>query len=84
MDTRQIIRAYIGENFLFSTNGSRLRDDDSFLETGVVDSMGIMELVVFVEEKFRIRVADQEVVPENFDSVDGLVAFIESKAGADK
>ena len=82
MDTRQMIRAYINENFLFSTNGFRLSDDDSFLETGVVDSMGIMEPVLFVEEQFGIQVADEDVVPGNFDSVNCLAVFIESKAGA--
>ncbi len=76
MDTRQLIRNYIGENFLFSRNGFNLGDDLSFLETGIVNSLGVMELVQFVEEQFGIRVADEDVVPANFDSVNRLAAFI--------
>jgi acyl carrier protein len=79
MDTRQMIRCYIAENFLFSANGYDQDDGVSFLETGIINSLGIMELVQFVEQAFGIAVADEEIVPANFDSVNQLVAYIEAR-----
>jgi acyl carrier protein len=74
------IRAYIAENILFSNNGYPHSDEASFLEEGIVDSMGIMELVLFVEEQFGITVEDEELVPDNFDSVSRLGAYIRAKS----
>ena len=74
------IRTYIAENILFSNNGYRYSDDASFLEEGIVDSMGIMELVVFVEETFGITVDDEDLTPDNFDSVANLAAYIRRMA----
>ena len=79
MEMKDQIRSFIGENFLFSNNGFDLDDDESFLEAGVVDSLGVLELVTFVEEKFDVPVSDDEIVPANFDSVNNLVAYIQSK-----
>ncbi len=73
------IKNYILENFLFSDNGYELAEDVSFLEEGVVDSTGVLELVMFVEETFRVTVEDEEIVPENFDSVGQLAAYIRRK-----
>jgi acyl carrier protein len=75
-----MIRTYIAENMLFSDNGYPYSDSASFLEEGIVDSMGIMELVMFVEENFHITVEDEELVPDNFDSVSKLAAYIRSTA----
>ena len=74
------IRTYIAENILFSSNGYPHSDEASFLEEGIVDSMGIMELVLFVEEQFGITVEDEELVPDNFDSVSRLAAYIRAKS----
>lgn len=79
METKQKIRDFIAENYLFSSNGFTMDDQESFLESGVVDSLGVLELVTFVEESFGISVPDDEVVPANFDSVDNLVAYINRK-----
>ena len=76
------IRLYIAENILFSNNGYRYSDDASFLEEGIVDSMGIMELVMFVDESFGIAVEDEELTPDNFDSVSKLAAYIRRKTEA--
>jgi len=76
----QAIRAYIAKNLLFSSNGYPYADDVSFLEEGIVDSMGIMELVMFVGETFGITVEDEELVPDNFDSVSKVAAYIRRKA----
>jgi acyl carrier protein len=69
----------LAENFLFSDHGFDLDDDVSLLDAGVIDSTGILELTMLVEETFGIEVRDEEIVPENFDSVDFLAAFIEGK-----
>lgn len=80
MSIESQIKAYILENFLFSDNGYELAEDASFLEEGIVDSTGVLELVMFVEETFNITVQDEEIVPENFDSVSQLAAYIHRKA----
>ena len=77
-----LIRSYIAENILFSDNGYPYPDDASFLEEGIVDSMGIMELVMFVEENFAMTVDDEDLVPDNFDSVSRLAAYIRLKSPA--
>ena len=76
------IRGFIAENILFSDNGYPHADDTSFREDGIVDSMGIMELVMFVDESFGIAVEDEELVPDNFDSVSRLAAYIRQKSSA--
>ena len=73
------IRQYLAENFLFSDNGYELEDEASFLEEGIVDSTGVLELVMFVEETFGIAVQDEEIVPQNFDSVSQLAAYVRRK-----
>lgn len=75
----EILRQYIAENILFSTQGYPYPDDASFLENGILDSMNVMELVPFVEEKWEIKIEDVELIPENFDSVSGLATFVRSK-----
>jgi acyl carrier protein len=80
MSIESQIKTYILENFLFSDNGYELAEDASFLEEGIVDSTGVLELVMFVEETFNITVQDEEIVPENFDSVGQLAAYIHRKA----
>ena len=81
MAIEALIRAYILENFLYSDDGEQLQNGDSFLETGIVDSTGVVELVMFVEETFDIEVPDEDVVPENFDSVKALVCYIQQNTG---
>ena len=76
----ELIRKYIAESILFSNNGYAYSDDASFLEEGIIDSMGIMELVMFVGDTFHITVEDEELVPDNFDSVSRLSSYIRLKA----
>ena len=73
------IAAYIADNILFSKKGYPHTHDATFLDNGIVDSMNVLELVMFVEEKFMVHVEDSEIVPENFDSVKNLAAYIKSK-----
>ena len=82
MNTKSQIRTFIAENFLFSDNGFPLSDRASFIDEGVIDSTGTLELVMFVEETFAIDVEDDEIEPDNFDSVEKLAAYIGRKRGA--
>jgi len=72
------IREFILKN-LYYTEDSFIEDDDSFLETGVIDSMGVMELVTFIHVEFGIEVSQQEIVVENFDSIRKLANFVRKK-----
>ena len=76
------IRQYLLENLLFSDNESDLPDDVSLLDRGIMDSTGVLEVVLFLEERFGIKVRDAEMLPENFDSVNNLVRFVERSQGA--
>ena len=73
------IKDYIAKNLLFSSDGYNYPEDASFLEEGIVDSQGVMELVLFVEETFSVNVDDTEIIPDNFDSVSQLSAYIQNK-----
>jgi acyl carrier protein len=79
---RAALRRYVLENHLFTDDDAALKDADSFLETGILDSTGIMELILFVEETFQLKVTDDEMAPENLDSIDSLVAYVERKQAA--
>ena len=70
------IRNYIAQNILFNTNGYPYPDEASFLDEGIVDSMNVLELVNFVEDRFGIKVDQRDIVPENFDSVRSLAAYV--------
>ena len=72
------IRNFIIENFLFG-NANGLKDDTSFLEEGIIDSTGVLELVTFLEETYEIQVDDEELIPENLDSIDNVAAYLEQK-----
>ena len=74
----QKIRAFVIENYLFGEEG-KLGNDDSFMESGIIDSTGILELVRFLEATFGVKVADEDLIPDNLDSINKIVAFIETK-----
>jgi acyl carrier protein len=80
MQIRETIREFILKNYLFTADGSALRDDVSLMQTGVIDSTGVLELIFFLEEKFGIKVADEEMVPENLDSVSAIATFVARRA----
>lgn len=73
------IRAFIFSNFLFDADEGALDNDASFLEQGIIDSTGVLELVEWLEETFSIKVEDEELIPENLDSVNRLGQFIVRK-----
>ncbi len=80
-ETKGKIKTFIIENFLFGSEDG-LKDETSFLEEGIIDSTGILELVTFLEEEFSIAVEDEELVPENLDSINNVTAFLERKIAA--
>ena len=73
------VRNFVAENFLFGEDPESLQNDDSFLETGIIDSTGVLELVAFIEDQYDVEVDDDELVPENLDSINRLIDFIDSK-----
>ena len=78
MEHKQAIREFVVENFLFGeANG--LKDDTSFLEEGIVDSTGILELVTYLEDEYSITVEDEELIPENLDSINNVANYLQSK-----
>jgi acyl carrier protein len=79
VDVSLKIRSFILENILIGSDNSAFDDDDSFLEKGLIDSTGILELVSFLEDEFEIEVKDVELVPDNFDSLSKLSNYVESK-----
>lgn len=76
---QQQVRAYIQENFLMGAQERPFADADSLLDRHIVDSTGILELILYLEEAFEIRVLDVEMVPENLDSLDAIAAFVQRK-----
>jgi len=74
----ETVRNFVVEQFLFG-EGDTLRGDTSFLEEGIIDSTGILELVMFLEETYDIKVEDSELVPENFDTPDNIARYLEKK-----
>jgi acyl carrier protein len=69
MNIEDKIKKFIIKHFMVGEKNPQLRNDVSFLEKGIVDSTGVLELVTFLEETFHIKVEDEELVPENLDSV---------------
>ena len=78
-DTLPVLRQYIREHLTFSPAAQKITDDDSLVARGVIDSTGVLELVAYLEEHFKIRVEDDELLPENLDSIRNLSSFIERK-----
>jgi acyl carrier protein len=80
MNAVETVRKFIIDQFLFGEDDG-FKNDASFMETGLIDSMGIMELVAFLESTFQIKIEDHELVPRNLDSLAQIKAFLESKTG---
>ena len=76
------IRGFILENFLFNDKDRAIGDDESFLESGIIDSTGVIEVVAWIEENYNFSVDDEDLVPEKFDSVSNLTKYIDGKVKA--
>jgi len=79
---KSAIRRYIAQNLLFTEEDDEYADNASLLENGIIDSIGVMELVAFVEDNFDVEVADEDIVPENFDSVQAIADYVHTKQRA--
>ncbi len=76
------VRQYVSDRLLFGRTEVELKGDTSFLESGIIDSTGVLELVSFLEEQFKVKVDDEDLIPANLDSVHAIVRFVESKRTA--
>lgn len=74
-DIKTAVRQFIIENFLFEED-ENLKDDTSFLESGIIDSTGVLEMVTFLEETYDIHVEDEDMIPENLDSLEAIANYI--------
>jgi acyl carrier protein len=73
------LRSFVIDNFMYGKPCKGFADDDSFLERGIIDSTAVMELVAFLENRYRIKLLDQDLIPDNLDSVNSLARFVESR-----
>jgi acyl carrier protein len=79
MAIEEKLRTFIQNNFLLGDKNRAIKKDESFLQSGIIDSTGVLELVNFIEETYKIKVEDEELVPENLDSIQNLIAYIQRK-----
>jgi acyl carrier protein len=78
----QEVRQFLKDNFPLSADGIDLAADDSLIEVGVIDSTGVLELIGFIEDRYEVEIADEEVLPENLDSVASITRFVGEKTAA--
>ncbi|MHC4251294.1 MAG: acyl carrier protein [Planctomycetota bacterium] len=76
---RDTLRSFVLDNFMFGAAPEELDEDASFLDSGIIDSTGVMELVGFLEDRFGVAVEDAELTPENLDSINRLCAYLKGK-----
>ncbi len=79
-DVKQAVRQFVLDNFMMGGDQSSLADSDSFIEKHIVDSTGFIELVSFLEQTYALRIEDDEMVPDNLDSLQNIARFIHAKA----
>lgn len=78
LEIKDRLKAFIIDYFV-KKSGARLADNTSFLDEGIIDSTGVMELVAFLENTFDIRIEDEEIIPDNFDSINKLLQYVQTK-----
>ena len=78
-EATRLLRSFILENYLFTQDESALANSNSFLESKILDSMGILELIQYLDEEFGVKVHESEMIPSNLDSIDNLLAFLAKK-----
>ncbi len=79
LNVRESVRDFVNTNFLMGTNSLSYNDNDSFLQLGIIDSTGVLELVGYIQDTFGIQIADTDLVPENLDSIENVATFIQRK-----
>jgi acyl carrier protein len=78
-DTKSMIRQYILSELIKDKKQANLGDSDSLIESGIVDSLGIMKLIGFLEDRVNVQISDDELIPENFSSVNSITALVQKK-----
>jgi len=78
-DIEERVRGYITQNFLLAQSDTLFENDTSFLESGIIDSSGVLEIIAFIEHDFDVQITDEEMIPENLDSVNNIVQMITRK-----
>ena len=73
------VRAFLTQNFPLADEGSDLGGDDSLIEAGVIDSTGVLELIEYLESNYDIQISDEEVLPDNLDSIARISRFVTAK-----
>ena len=76
------IRDFLAENFPLAEEGAQLAESDSLIEAGVIDSTGVLELIEYLESNYSIQISDEEVLPENLDSIERIGRFVTTKLGS--
>jgi acyl carrier protein len=80
-DIKAQVRKFIADNFIMGTSGTQFAEGDSFLQKRIIDSTGFLELVSYLEETFGIKVEDEEMTPDNLDSLNAIDAYVTRKSG---
>ena len=78
------VREFIAENYLLGEEPGSLPGSSSLIEAGLIDSTGVLEMIGFLEERFDIRITNDELLPENLDSIDNVVGFVTKKLGEEQ
>lgn len=81
-DIERDLRQFIADNFILDDQAGELAGDASLTQAGVLDSMGVLELIMFIEERFGIQVPDEDTLPENLDSIDRIVRYLGGRLAA--
>lgn len=79
MNLEKDLKKFIVTKLMHGKDGNTLGDDESLFETGIIDSLGVLQLVCFIEERFNVQVEDEELIPENFETINKLKDFVERK-----
>lgn len=81
-DIEKDVRDFIAENFILDEDADEIGRDESLTGSGVLDSMGVLELIMFIEERFGVEVPDEDTLPENLDSVGRIADYVEGRLNA--
>ena len=81
MDVEREVREFVVKNFLYGDDNTGLKETDSFIDRGIIDSTGVLEIVNFLESRFEIALRDDELVPDNMNSLEKITHYISKKTG---
>ncbi len=83
-DLYKSINDFVNSNFLMGSGAIKFSNDDSLIEKGIIDSTGILEMVNFIQKNFGIKINDEDLIPENLDSINSIASFITRKKGRER